>query len=55
MWMYAHRNAVKHREEKMLLKAKADGKEAIEADYSRIDRDLVAPIRLVRRRLRRVT
>ena len=35
---------------------KADaGKDAVEADYSRIDRDLIAPIRLVRRRLRKVT
>jgi hypothetical protein len=31
------------------------GEEAIEADYSRIDRDLVAPLRVVRRRLRKVS
>lgn len=42
--------------ERFLAKGlKGLGKEAIEADYSRIDRDLIAPLRLVRRRLQRIT
>jgi hypothetical protein len=42
--------------ERFLAKGlKGLGEEAVEADYSRIDRDLVAPLRTVRRRLRKIT
>jgi hypothetical protein len=43
--------------ERFLIKASkaVGGKDAIEADYARIDRDLVAPIRLVRKRLQKIT
>jgi len=43
--------------EKILAEASKikDWPTAVEADYSRIDRDLIAPVRLVRRRLRKIT
>ena len=62
LYIYLHREKLSevktiHQAEKILAGApKADvGEDAVEADYSRIDRDLIAPIRLVRRRLRKVT
>ena len=41
--------------EMFLRKSRGIGKTAVDADYSRIDRDLIAPIRLVRRRIKKVT
>jgi hypothetical protein len=52
---YVHRGKIKDAEGLLRSAATLKGKGAIEADYSRLDRDLIAPIRLVRRRLRQVT
>jgi DUF3102 family protein len=62
-FLYQHRKQIGMRKPKTIAEAekamekaaKASVMDAISADYSRIDRDLIAPIRLVRRRVRKVT
>jgi hypothetical protein len=62
-FLYQHRKQIGMRKPKTIAEAekamekaaKASVMDAISADYSRIGRDLIAPIRLVRRRVRKVT
>ena len=62
-FLYQHRRQIGIRKPKTLAEAekamekaaRASVMDAVSADYARIDRDLIAPIRLVRRRIIKVT